>query len=95
VVKWLEGCIDESKLSNIGVPLVWKHTAFEVDGDVTVISNYKLDLQQTGSFKQDEWGPWKDVVVIPSTLDPLIRSPSSVDTITSHSGAGRAFQRGN
>ena len=60
VVKWLEGCIDESKLTNIGVPLVWKHTAFEVEGDVTVVSNYKLDLQLTGSFQQDEWGPWKD-----------------------------------
>ena len=57
----MEGCIDESKLGNIGVPLVWRHTAIEVEGKVEcVLSQYKLDLQSIGTFEKDEWGPWMD-----------------------------------
>lgn len=56
---WFDGCIDITKLNNIGVPLVWSHSVGNASGD-GVLNQYKIALSDEPSFMKDKWGPWDE-----------------------------------
>lgn len=83
-VKWFDGCVNADKISNIGVPLVWRHTW--VPETQTVRVQYKYAISDSPTFERDEWGPWMQTQVQTNdatgkvvTVGVLRSDPAGVD----------------
>ena len=51
-VKWFDGCVNADKISNIGVPLVWRHPWVPETQSVRV--QYKYAISDSPTFERDE-----------------------------------------
>ena len=86
--KWFAGHLHMEKVTNIGDPLVWRHTWVEEEQRVRV--QYKYLLSDGDSFEKEEWGPWvtRSVQVNDSSgkviMQNVLRSdPAGVDLMAS------------
>ena len=55
-----DGCVD-ADFSRFGTPHVWRYTRNHLSREPQ--AQYKKLIQDTGSFYQDEWGPWDEQYV--------------------------------